>query len=222
MVDEGRVRSLTEYLHHAQELGSSRGEAGHLGTRNLVGETLREQQIEMLATASAAPRVEYPMVHIIVSWRAGEVPTPAQVDEAVDILLTTAGLDRSAALHAEHVNTDSRHVHVAALRIDKATGAAAAANGSSTICIRRWPSSRSGKDGQRSPMLFTMPAMAPCSMPRHDALSPARTGAATRAGHRGNDPRLRWSACPGPRQKRYHARHAEQAGWDSRSIGGQH
>jgi hypothetical protein len=96
-----------------------------VGTRNLIGQTLREQQIEMLATASAAPRVEYPMVHIIVSWRTGEVPTPAQVDEAVDILLTTAGLDRSAALHAEHVNTDSRHVHVAALRIDRATGAAA-------------------------------------------------------------------------------------------------
>ncbi|QSR17436.1 LPD7 domain-containing protein [Novosphingobium sp. KA1] len=126
MVDEGRVRSLTEYLHHAQEFGVEPGEkAGHVGKRNLVGETLREQQIEMLATASAAPRVEYPMVHIIVSWRTGEVPTPAQVDEAVDIMLTTAGLDRSAALYAEHVNTASRHVHIAALRIDRATGAAA-------------------------------------------------------------------------------------------------
>ncbi|EPR15764.1 hypothetical protein M527_23740 [Sphingobium indicum IP26] len=126
IADKDRVRSLSEYLHHAAELGVEPGEkAGHVGARNLITGTLREQQIEMLATASAAPRVEYPMVHIIVSWRSGEVPTTEQVDEAVDILLETAGLDRCAAIYAEHVNTETRHVHIAALRIDKATGAAA-------------------------------------------------------------------------------------------------
>ncbi|WP_121119999.1 relaxase/mobilization nuclease domain-containing protein [Croceibacterium ferulae] len=125
MNDTDRVRSLAEYLRHAAVAGVEPGEkAGHLGTRNLLTGSLREQQLEMLATASAAPRVEFPLAHIIVSWREGEVPTPVQIDEAVDILLKATGLSRSPALYAEHTNTVCRHVHIAVVRVDKTTGGA--------------------------------------------------------------------------------------------------
>lgn len=126
MTDREQVRSLAEYLVHAKAHGIEPGEkAGHIGGRNLLTSDLPEQQVEMLAIASSAPRVEYPVVHIIVSWQAGENPTPAQLEDTVDIVLATTGLSKCLALFAEHTNTAHRHLHIAAVRVDPASGRAA-------------------------------------------------------------------------------------------------
>lgn len=122
---EKEIRSLSQYLLATEEAGASPGEkVGHAASRNLIATDLAGQQAEMLAAASTAPRVENALLHIILSWRNGENPTSKQVDEAVEILLRTTGLERAPAIYAEHTNTASRHVHIAALRIDKATGRA--------------------------------------------------------------------------------------------------
>ena len=126
MIDREQVRSLAEYLLHAKAHGIEPGEkAGHIGGRNLLTDDLGGQQVEMLAVASSAPRVEYPVVHIIVSWRPGEDPTPAQLEDTVGTVLATTGLSRCPALFAEHTNTAHPHLHIAAVRVDPATGRAA-------------------------------------------------------------------------------------------------
>lgn len=122
IIDREQVRSLAEYLVHAKAHGIEPGEkAGLVGARKLLSNDLRGQQVEMLAIASSAPRVEYPLVHIIVSWQIGENPSPQQLEDTVDTVLATAGLSKCPALYAEHTNTAHRHLHIAAVRIDPAT-----------------------------------------------------------------------------------------------------
>ena len=126
MIEREQVRSLVEYLVHAKAHGVEPGEkAGHIGARKLQNEDLRGQQIEMLAVASSAPRVEFPFIHIIVSWPTGENPSAEQIDDTVETVLATVGLSRCPALYAEHTNTAHRHLHIAAVRIDPATERAA-------------------------------------------------------------------------------------------------
>nr|WP_246331751.1 LPD7 domain-containing protein [Sphingomonas chungangi] len=117
-----RVRSLSEYLVHAEANGVEPGEkAGHISTRNLVGNDLTDWQTEMLAVAHAAPRVRYPMVHIILSWEEDERPTVGQLDDVIDTVLAVAGLKVAKTLGAEHVNTPNPHLHLASLRVDPVT-----------------------------------------------------------------------------------------------------
>lgn len=126
MTYRDQVRSLTEYLVHVRALGIEPGEkAGHIGSRNLLIGELPQQQMEMLAIASKASRVEYPVIHIIVSWQSGECPSAAQLEETVDTVLATTGLLGVQTLFAEHTNTAHRHLHIAAVRIDPENGQAA-------------------------------------------------------------------------------------------------
>ncbi len=125
--DRSQIRSLTAYALHAEREGVERGgKVGHAGTRNLLTSRFEDQQMEMLAVAGLSARVEKPLAHVIVSWQAGEEPTSEQLDEAVDIILRTAGLDRCLVIYAEHANTRNRHLHLAIVRVDPATGLAAA------------------------------------------------------------------------------------------------
>ena len=128
MSDDSRdqVRSITEYLLNVTDAGVEPGKkAGYSGTRNLLTDDLASWQAEMLAVAHSASRVEYPLVHIIVSWPEGERPTQVQLDDTVDTILAVTGISSGQALFAEHTNTSHAHLHIAAVRIDLATGRAA-------------------------------------------------------------------------------------------------
>ena len=121
-----QVRSITEYLLNVTDAGVEPGKkAGYSGTRNLLTDDLASWQAEMLALAHSAPRVEYPLVHIIVSWPEGEQPSQVQLDDTVDTILSVTGMSSGQALFAEHTNTTHAHLHIAAVRIDLATGRAA-------------------------------------------------------------------------------------------------
>lgn len=125
-LSERSVRSLSDYIVEAEGQGVEPGEkAGFTGSRNLQSPDLHGQQMEMLAVANAAPNVEHPAIHIIASWRADEQPTPDQIEDTIDTLLSTTGLTSSQSLFGEHVNTANRHVHLMCVRIDPVTHMAA-------------------------------------------------------------------------------------------------
>ncbi|EMD81896.1 relaxase/mobilization nuclease domain-containing protein [Pacificimonas flava] len=126
MIDRERVRSLTEYLIDARAHGIEPGEkAGHVGQRNLLTTELGDQQVEMLAVANGSPRIEYPVVHIIVSWQGREQPDPSQLKDTVDTMLAVTGLSVCPTLFAQHTNTEHPHLHIAVVRADPANGRAA-------------------------------------------------------------------------------------------------
>ncbi|WP_297534098.1 relaxase/mobilization nuclease domain-containing protein [Nitrobacter sp.] len=82
------------------------------------------QQVEMLAVANGAPRVEYPIVHIIVSWQNSKEPDPSQIEDTVDTILAMTGLSVCPTLFAQHTNTEHPHLHIAVVRADPASGEA--------------------------------------------------------------------------------------------------
>jgi hypothetical protein len=119
LLDRDPVRSLSEYLVHSRAHGVEPGEkAGVIGTRNLRSHDLRGQQVEMVAIIDSAPRVDVPLLHIILSWQAGEIPNSGQLADTVNTVLTTTGLSTCPAIYAEHTNTSHRHLHIAIARID--------------------------------------------------------------------------------------------------------
>lgn len=123
--DGARARSLAEYLMDARAHEIEPGEkAGHIGCRNLLADNLGSQQVEMLAVANGAPRVEYLVVHIIVSWQPREKPAPSELEDTVDTVLAMTGLSPSLTLFAQHTNTSNDHLHIASVRVDPATGRA--------------------------------------------------------------------------------------------------
>jgi hypothetical protein len=60
-------------------------------------------------------------MHIILSWREMELPTNEQIDEAVKITLRELDLQDCQAVWIVHADTENRHVHIAANRIDPET-----------------------------------------------------------------------------------------------------
>ena len=123
MTAEG-VERLTQYAldDRLTELGVEAGEkvAAH-GARNLYGTGLLEWQAQMLAVAMQNPRSRDPIEHIVMSWRSGEQPTEAQMNEAVDIMLDVLGCASCQVVWAAHSNTDHRHVHLVINRVDPMT-----------------------------------------------------------------------------------------------------
>lgn len=57
----------------------------------------------------------------MLSWREGEQPTPAQVEEAVDLFLDEMELTGHQVLYGLHVDTDNVHLHLMVNRVHPAT-----------------------------------------------------------------------------------------------------
>ena len=91
-------------------------------TRNLLARDLADLQFEMAVVTGLSPGGEDPIEHIVLSWPEGERPNDAQVEEALDILLTVVGMSRHQAYAVLHGDTDNWHLHVALNRIDPASG----------------------------------------------------------------------------------------------------
>ena len=64
-----------------------------------------------------------PLMHAVIAWEAGELPTPEQVDEAVEIWLKQLKLQGLPALWEVHENTACMHAHVVVCLVDPMTGA---------------------------------------------------------------------------------------------------
>lgn len=59
-----------------------------------------------------------PVVHAILSFREGEIPTEDQCREAVTIWLKEQGLSECQTYWTVHANTDNYHIHICCNRVD--------------------------------------------------------------------------------------------------------
>jgi hypothetical protein len=103
----------------AEKLGDTRGERlFHIGGRGFISMDIEGQRAEMIAVAQSAKRSPNPIDHWLLSWREGELPTPAQVDATVALFLEHLGVAGQPCIYACHGDTDNRHVHMAINRYD--------------------------------------------------------------------------------------------------------
>lgn len=103
----------------SEKLGDTKGERlFHIGARNFVSSDIDGQRAEMIAVAQAASRSPNPIDHWLLSWREGELPTPAEIDEAVAMFVEHLGVGGQPCIYACHGDTDNRHVHLALNRYD--------------------------------------------------------------------------------------------------------
>ncbi|MEJ8630222.1 relaxase/mobilization nuclease domain-containing protein [Sphingomonas sp. I4] len=129
------ARNLVDYLRQPEKqsaekdyqvaymlregLGDTKGERlFHVGARNFVSTDIAGQRAEMIAIAQMASRSPNPIDHWLLSWREGELPTPAEIDETVAMFLEHLGVDNQPCIYACHGDTDNRHVHLALNRYD--------------------------------------------------------------------------------------------------------
>ena len=116
----GRVRGLSDYISSPESRDA--GEKCILfGAENFMTESLEGQQAEMIALAESNTRSPDPIRHYIVSWREGEVPTDAQVRDAVRIIQKEMGLEGLQTFYGLHADTDNYHLHLMVNRIDPVT-----------------------------------------------------------------------------------------------------
>lgn len=123
--DEDYVADLARYViaeGRAEEVLAT-------GARGLLGETLEDQQAEMMALMHRCPDPSGALDHWVMSWAEGEEPEVEEIEEAIDIFLRCQGLERAALVWGYHGDTENRHAHLAILRIDTQTGQRQTAGG---------------------------------------------------------------------------------------------
>jgi len=133
------ARNLVDYLRQPEKqsaerdyqvaymlregLGDTKGERlFHIGARNFVSTDIAGQRAEMIAIAQMASRSPNPIDHWLLSWREGELPTPAEIDETVAMFVEHLGVGDQPCIYACHGDTDNRHVHLALNRYDPLSG----------------------------------------------------------------------------------------------------
>lgn len=115
-----RIRALTNYIR-APEKQSKAEKCVYAGARGFICQTPDAQQREMIALAQAAVRSPDPIAHWILSWREGEQPTQAQVEEIVTIFLSVMGLTDHQVTFGLHADTENWHLHLAINRVHPVT-----------------------------------------------------------------------------------------------------
>lgn len=75
----------------------------------------------MWLTSLNNKNVADPVVHGIISWREGEVPTEKQMKEAVEIWLKEHNYSECQTFWAAHKDTNNTHIHVCVNRVDPVT-----------------------------------------------------------------------------------------------------
>jgi hypothetical protein len=112
--------SLVDYITKELDLAKeelARREVMQIGAKNFISDSLVGQRLEMMALASENPLSTNPINHYILSWRENERPTPAQIEESVDILLEEMEMSEHQVIYAAHQDTDNIHVHIVINRI---------------------------------------------------------------------------------------------------------
>jgi hypothetical protein len=62
-----------------------------------------------------------PVMHLLLSWKENETPTPEQAREAVKLTLDEMNMPQCQAVFSLHQNTDNLHLHICVNRIDPDT-----------------------------------------------------------------------------------------------------
>ena len=115
-----RIRKLADYIRNP-ETQNQREKCVQHGSRGFLTEIAEGQKAEMLALSEEAVRSRDTVNHYVLSWQEGEVPRPAQIEEAVDVFLAELGLSEHQAIFGVHVDTDNRHLHIAVNRVHPET-----------------------------------------------------------------------------------------------------
>lgn len=115
-----RVEGLADYAQRPTG-DDLREKCIHDGARGFFTTTRNAQKAEMLALAQNSTHSKDPINHYVLSWREGEQPTPAQIEEAVDLFLDTMGLVGHQTLYGLHADTDNVHLHLMVNRVHPLT-----------------------------------------------------------------------------------------------------
>ena len=83
---------------------------------------IRQMDMAAAKTAKNGKFKGDPVYHLILSWREGDQPTPAQVKACVKHTLKALGMEECQAVWAIHHDTDNDHVHVAVNRVHPEKG----------------------------------------------------------------------------------------------------
>jgi hypothetical protein len=116
-----RIGSLLDYIASDGQDGVQKAEyiaaKGDFFTTSFQG-----QRAEIVAVAIEAKRSKDPVDHWLLSWKEGEQPTPAQCDQAVEILKEHLGMTiEHLAVYALHRNTENYHLHIILNRVEPNT-----------------------------------------------------------------------------------------------------
>ena len=115
-----RVEGLADYAQRPTG-DDLREKCIHDGARGFFTTTRNAQKAEMLALAQNSTHSKDPINHYVLSWREGEQPTPAQIEEAVDLFLDMMGLVGHQTLYGLHADTDNVHLHLMVNRVHPIT-----------------------------------------------------------------------------------------------------
>ena len=96
-----RVTRLVDYID-APENRRQQEKCVYAGARNCLCASRAGQKAEMIALAQEAVASRNPIQHWVLSWRESEQPTPAQLEQAIDLFLDELGIRAHQALYAFH------------------------------------------------------------------------------------------------------------------------
>lgn len=111
-----RIARLLEYVREPASANSDE-KCIYAGARGFITDLPDSQTLEMIALSRVAVRSKDTVSHYVLSWREGEHPTVAQVEEAVTILLHEFGLADHQCVYGLHSDTDNLHLHVVVNRV---------------------------------------------------------------------------------------------------------
>ena len=111
---KGSFKDLVDYC-----VSNPPERVAYIGLQNII--STESAAVEMDAVALNNQRCKDPVFHAILSWREMEIPTNAQVDEAVKIALSELDLQDCQAFWIVHNDTENRHVHIVVNRIHPQT-----------------------------------------------------------------------------------------------------
>jgi hypothetical protein len=119
----GTAGRMAEWADEAQRpfVGPTQEKCIYAGTRGFFTPDRADQKAEMRALAQQAVRSKDPISHYVLSWRAGEQPTPTQIEEAVDLFLDELGLSAHQVFYGLHVDTAHVHLHLMINRVHPET-----------------------------------------------------------------------------------------------------
>jgi hypothetical protein len=112
-------KALNDYITGKSKRQQPGEKIACTGCVNLV--SVETATLEMESCAFMNKLSADPVMHLLLSWRENEVPTPEQALEAVEITLDEFNLSQCQAVYALHQNTDNLHLHICVNRIDTET-----------------------------------------------------------------------------------------------------
>lgn len=115
-----RIKKLTDYIRQPERENANE-KCIYANAIGFLSDEPHSQTGEMIALSSEAVRSKDTINHYVLSWQDGEQPTPAQIDEAIDILLKEFGLEGHQTIYALHADTDNIHCHVVINRVHPET-----------------------------------------------------------------------------------------------------